>query len=186
MTGVSTRRAGRRCFYQVKSRMQFPRHARDLFLQGQLLAARRGRLHRHLSSLQGRPRAQGQLLQPGSGHQRLPLPESRRRARMGGRSLRGHARKRRLPRRTHALHAPDGAAGAAGWAARPRHVRRRTTRTSTLRRSASSTSCAASGSLVVRRARTCSSGRSAPLPIARAMAPSLPRRPTVRPSWAVS
>ena len=60
-------------FYQVKSRIQFPRMREIFFARDKFSLFGEGALHRHVPSVQGRPRAEGRLLQRAGRRERLPL-----------------------------------------------------------------------------------------------------------------
>ena len=90
----------------------------------------RRRLHRHVSSLQGRTRAEGLVRQPAGRRQRLALPEPARVGAVAARSARDHQRDERAVRRHGAVRLPDGAVRQADSGARDvgRAVQRRRSR----------------------------------------------------------
>ena len=64
LTGIVDSARWPEMFYQVKSKVQFPR-MREIFFKNDTFSLHgEGDFTGHVSSLQGRPRAQGQLLQP--------------------------------------------------------------------------------------------------------------------------
>ena len=76
--------------------IQFPRMREIFFAHDKFTPVRRGRLHRHVPHVQGRPRAEGRLHQRGGRRQRLSLPEPRGLGGLGARSHGGDARDRRI------------------------------------------------------------------------------------------
>ena len=62
--------------YRIESRIEFPRMRELFFARDRFTSVRQRRFHRHVSHVQGRPGAEGDLLQPACGRQRLSVSES--------------------------------------------------------------------------------------------------------------
>ena len=82
--------------YQVRSKIDFPDAERDLLSRPEVHGLRPGRFHRHVPSLQGRPRAERHVHEPRGRCEHVAFSEPAGIGAVGARSPRDHERDRRL------------------------------------------------------------------------------------------
>ena len=95
--------------YQLRSRIDFPTQKEHLLSRAEVRRLWRRRLHRHVSPVQGRARAEGLVRQCRSRRQRLAVSEPARIRALAAGSTRDHECHERALRRHGALRLPDGA-----------------------------------------------------------------------------
>ena len=106
-TGVVDSRHWPEQTYNVDSTIQLPRMREIWWANETLLAGRAGALQGPLPHLQGRPRAEGRLLERRGRPQPVPVPAAARVAGLDARSVRGEAGAVAVLRRHGGLHVPD-------------------------------------------------------------------------------